>query len=202
MKAFCINMEEAIGRKIHCEQQFKKEGIEAVYVRGFNARASKLSHEEAWITPPNIGCCLSHAMIAEEVRHNMTEGLVLVFEDDPVLEPRFMDRLRERLQTLPDSWDVAMISWFPDGGDYNALEWQSINRDWSKLLHGNVWGTGCYVINGSAGADNLLKCILPISSHIDRMFNESAKEGKLKSYFMNDRLAQPDWTLPSQIQGV
>jgi hypothetical protein len=99
-------------------------------------------------------------------------------------------------------WDIAMVSWFADGGDYTALKWQPINQYWAKLKGGNVWGTGCYVLNGAKGAENLLKCILPINSHIDRMFNESAKQGMLNSYFMKDRLSHPDWSFPSQIRIV
>jgi GR25 family glycosyltransferase involved in LPS biosynthesis len=197
MKSFCINLKGARERRHHSEREFAREGIEVTFVRGIDARQSRLSHDESWITPGHIGCTLSHIMLAEQVRHG-DYGVTVIFEDDPVLEPGFKDLLTQKLNTLPYDWDIAMISWFADGSRYDLIDKEIINDDWFRLKGGNVWGTCCYAIKGRKGAERLLDCISPITSHVDRMFHESAKAGKLHSYFLTHPLVWPQFSFDSQ----
>jgi GR25 family glycosyltransferase involved in LPS biosynthesis len=61
-----------------------------------------------------IGCYISHVRLMEYMADRFTErdGNVLVFEDDVVIQPGFLDRLRERFEdpVLRDAdWDMVRI---------------------------------------------------------------------------------------------
>jgi len=195
MKIYCINMKDAAERCAWCEEQFKREGMDVTFVRGFDGRASRLRHEQEWISK-QVGVCISHISLMEEIRHSFQlDEIYLVFEDDPIIEADFMNKLLARIETLPEHWNVAAVSWF--GGDKGA-EMERVNDDWSTFKSGDVWGQCCYLVNGSWGANQILECITPIRSHIDRMFWECCRDGLMKGYFMNNPLVLPNWSFKSQ----
>jgi GR25 family glycosyltransferase involved in LPS biosynthesis len=193
MKFFCINLPGAVERRRHCELQFEAAGIDVTFIRGFDGRASRLYHEEDWISC-QIGACISHIMAVEEIRHN-EYGPTLIFEDDVVLETDFAKKLETVLYALPEDWDVAALSWFPSG---DGAEFRSVNQHWQKFTAGDVWGQDCYLVNGAKGAEAIMNCITPVRSHIDRMFWESCRDERMNGYFIKKQFVKQGGGFPSQ----
>ena len=193
MRFFCINLRRATERRRHCEEQFRAAGLDVTFIRGFDGRASRLHHEEEWVSS-QIGASISHIMAVEEIRHN-DYGPSVIFEDDVVLEPDFSHKLDAALCSLPVDWDVAALSWFTSG---EGAEFRSVNDHWQKFTAGNVWGQDCYLVNGAKGAEAVLDCITPIRSHIDRMFWESCRDGQMTGYFIKQQFVKQGGGFPSQ----
>lgn len=203
--AFCINMKEATDRREHCEEQFAKAGVDAIFVRGFPGRASKLRHEQDWITC-QLGACISHYVVVEEIRHIFSHVLageesirhpMLVLEDDVILSDNFIEQYIKALESLPDDWDVAALAWFK-GTEGTKLE--DVNSHWQKFVSGDVWGQAAYIVNGAKGAAKILDCIVPIRSHIDRMFWECCRDGLMTGYFLKPeyQFIKQGWEFASQ----
>jgi GR25 family glycosyltransferase involved in LPS biosynthesis len=186
MKAFCINLKEASARRAHCEKEFEREGLNVTFVRGFNGRESKLSHQKEWVST-QIGASISHYMVVEEIRHN-NFGPALILEDDISLPRSFALKLRDAMRFLPSGWHVAALSWIVQKEKGYTAEWTSVNDYWQKFVKGDVWGQAAYLVNGSQGAERILECIHPLYSHIDRMFWENCRDGKLNGYFLKNEL--------------
>jgi GR25 family glycosyltransferase involved in LPS biosynthesis len=134
-------------------------------------------------------------MAVEEIRHNKM-GPTLVLEDDVKLPESFMFKLRDAIHALPADWDVAALSWFI--GTQCSANWNSVNEHWQTFTKGDVWGQAAYLVNGSKGAERILNCIHPVYSHIDRMFWESCRDGKMKGYFSIHQLVHQTWDFESQ----
>jgi GR25 family glycosyltransferase involved in LPS biosynthesis len=191
--AFCINMKGADVRRQHCAAQFDKAGIEVAFVRGFDGRASHLRHESHWISN-QVGVCISHISVVEEIRHRGL-GICLVFEDDIILGADFIPRLQNAMESLPADWDIACLSWFR-GKSKPVVE--PVSAAWGALVYGDIWGCACYLVNGTRGAEAVYDCLVPIRSHIDRMFWECCRDGYLKGYFITDQFVKQSWEFPSQ----
>ena len=87
-----------------------------------------------------IGCYISHARLMEHMADRFTErdGNVLVFEDDVVIQPGFIDRLRERFEdpVLRDAdWDIARIDCWGE-----RVEELRVSEDVYRLTR--AWHTG------------------------------------------------------------
>lgn len=180
MKVFCINMKDATDRRAHCEEQFAKAGLTATFVRGFEGRASKLRHEQDWISQ-QVGVCISHYMVNEEIKHSKINEPVLVFEDDILLKENFRIELGNAIKRLPFDWHIAALSWFVGEG-YSA-QTHHLSDVWCEFISGDIWGCGAYLVNGYKGAEAVLNCITPIRSHIDRMLWECCRDGLMNGYF-------------------
>ena len=104
-------------------------------------------------------------------------------------------RLQQVVDTLPADWQVAAIGWIA-GSEH--LPFAHITEHWQRHHAGDIWGTGAYLVNGAQGAAAILDCITPIRSHIDRMFWESVRDGRLKGYFLREPLAWQRTDMASQ----
>jgi GR25 family glycosyltransferase involved in LPS biosynthesis len=190
-------MAHADDRRYHCMKQFDKAGIEATFIRGFNGKESQLFHKSNWITC-QVGACISHYMAVEMVRA-MDLGVTVIMEDDIILDVDFKKQISLALSSIPYDWDVAALAYFgaePHKGTPPVFE--AINHHWSKVISGDVWGQAAYMVNGKKGAENILSCITPIRSHIDRMVWECCRDGLMNGYFINKQFIEQGWDFPSQ----
>lgn len=200
MKTFCINMKDAIARRQHCEKEFEREKIDATFVRGFPGRASDLvmnSANRRWMNC-QIGVCISHYMVVEEIRHSNTNEFTLVLEDDVYLPNDFQNKLKNLLYDIPNDFDIACISWFVGNG-FEA-DFRPVNDNWQTFIKGDIFGCAAYIVKNSASAEKILQCISPINSHIDRMFWEGCMNHRIaKGYFSrNNDFIKQGWNFESQ----
>ncbi len=89
---FCINLDRRPDRWERMQEEFARHGIDGV--QRFSAVDGS-----AVVLPPHwrhtagaYGCLLSHVAVIEEARALNAES-VLIFEDDTVFDPEFMDEV-------------------------------------------------------------------------------------------------------------
>jgi len=105
-----------------------------------------------------VGCYLSHASLWEMVV-NQNLDHCLIFEDDVVFEPDFVEKYNKVINYIPSDTDIFFldISWCEKSEKYNEL---------LDKITGKFFGMHAYIIT-NAGAKKLLKHIFPIEVQID-----------------------------------
>lgn len=126
------------------------------------ATKSRRSHEEL-DTIGGVGCALSHIALWQWIVDNNQE-MVLIFEDDAVIPPDFIEKANKCIQKyniLKDSkkWDLWLL-----GGKWEELtkipgEEEAVRVNAFVLFH-------AYIIT-QRSARQLLKDVYPIHCHID-----------------------------------
>lgn len=201
MKILCLNLKNAPDRRAFCEKQFEREGLDVTFIRGIHGRDNGLLSSQDWLSK-QVGAFISHYMAVEEIRHN-DYGLTLVLEDDIYLPENLESKLLMELVHIPTDFDVVCLSYFAGNDSWNPGSGQTIlepiNSSWSKLIQGNIGGLAAYLVNGKQGAENIINCITPFRSHIDRMFWECCRDNHMKGYFINNPdFIKQGWDFPSQ----
>jgi GR25 family glycosyltransferase involved in LPS biosynthesis len=104
--AYCINLERSKERRASAQNQFESHGLE---VEMFNATDGKLeAPSKLFITKSEWGCAMSHVRVWRDIVENGYETS-LIFEDDVVLSPNFVEKLEQVMSELPDDWDFLNI---------------------------------------------------------------------------------------------
>ena len=139
------------------------------------ATKSRRSHEEL-DTIGGIGCALSHIALWQWIANN-DHDMVLVFEDDAVVTPDFIQHANECIERStilkdPKKWDIWML-----GGKWEDLssipgEKEVVRLDAFVLFHAYVITKRC--------AKKLLNDVYPIHCHIDVWVSIYAYMNKLR----------------------
>lgn len=120
MPVWVINLDQSTDRWAQTKAELDRYHIQAERFPATLGKAlssSELAEKATFwaryfCTPGMIGCFLSHRRAWERV---VQEGhdAVMIFEDDiRILYDDFDERLRSRLQELPDDWDVCLVGAF------------------------------------------------------------------------------------------
>ena len=117
-----------------------------------------------------IGCYLSHYKIWEKVVNNNLNN-VLIFEDDIYYDADIKE-FNEYINSIPNDYDIAMLSWFRLWFDplNNHKKNIIINNYWNKYDSVNVFSGGGYLVS-KKGAQKLIKNAFPICYQVDAYFN-------------------------------
>jgi glycosyl transferase, family 25 len=180
--AFCITLERRVDRWRRFQDQSGINGLELKRFIGVDGKTldmttdsrvttltkrniatkSRRSHEEL-DTIGGVGCALSHIALWQWVVDNNQE-MVLVFEDDAVVPPDFIEKAnacikRSMILKDPKKWDMWLL-----GGKWEELssipdEKEVVRMDAFVLFHAYVITQRC--------ARQLLKDVYPIHCHID-----------------------------------
>ena len=180
--AFCITLERRQDRWRRFQDQSGIEGLDLKRFLGVDGKTldikndprvttltkrniatkTRRSHEEL-DTIGGVGCALSHIAVWQWLVDNDQE-MVLVFEDDAVVPPDFIERANKCIQQStilkdPKKWDMWLL-----GGQWEDLtkipDEQEVARiDAFVLFHAYVITKRC--------AKKLLKDVYPIHCHID-----------------------------------
>lgn len=123
---------------------------------------SRRSHEEL-DSVGGVGCALSHIAIWKWIVENNQE-LCLVFEDDAIVTPDFIERANNCINESiilkdPKKWDIWLL-----GGIWDNLTY--IPNEKKCVRVGSFAGAQAMVIT-LHGAKRLLKDAFPIHAHID-----------------------------------
>ncbi len=137
--------------------------IDAERARRFLGRA---------LTPPEIGCSLSHRMLYQK---QIDEGLeeVVILEDDAVVGPAFLEVINLR-HALPADWDLVYFY----RGDTRVSFWGSrpVGR-WRCVKFGSLaYGAVAYMLRRS-GARKLLAHSNPVSLPADCLTGGAIRTG-------------------------
>ena len=117
-----------------------------------------------------IGCYLSHYKIWEKIINENLDN-VLIFEDD-LLSDVDIKEFEEYINSLPQDYDVALLSWFSLWFDLlnNPKKNTIINNYWNKYNSVNIFGCGSYIVS-KKGAEKLVKNAFPICYQVDAYIN-------------------------------
>jgi len=118
-----------------------------------------------------IGCWLSHRKAWTKAVAKGTN--LMVCEDDVDLKPDFLESFNRVKKTLPADWEVASFVatplWRRKYQD-SVGKSEQVNDDWLRV-HGDCYGTMCYMINQSV-IDRLLRSetmTAPIDVELSRL---------------------------------
>jgi len=180
--SFCITLERRADRWRRFQDQSGIEGLDLKRFLGVDGKTldltndtrvttltkrnialkSRRSHEEL-DTIGGVGCALSHIAVWQWLVDN-DQDAVLVFEDDAVVPPDFIQRANTCIQKStilkdPKKWDMWLL-----GGKWEDLtkipsEQEAVRIDAFVLFHAYVITKRC--------AKKLLKDVYPIHCHID-----------------------------------
>ena len=104
--AYCINLERSKERRASAQKQFETHGLD---VEMFNATDGNLeAPSKLFITKTEWGCAMSHVRIWRDIVEKGYETS-LIFEDDVVLTPNFIEKLKKVMSELPDDWDFLNL---------------------------------------------------------------------------------------------
>jgi len=117
-----------------------------------------------------IGCYLSHYKIWEKVINENLNN-ILILEDD-IFTDADQKEFNEYINSIPDDYDIAMVSWFSLWFDRlnNPNKNIIINNNWNKYNSVNVFSGGGYLVS-KKGAQKLIKNAFPICYQVDAYFN-------------------------------
>lgn len=134
--AYCINLDRRPDRRIEVEIEFEKFGLDVEFWRATDGK--KEAPGDIDITRSEWGCADSHIRIWRDmIEHGY--NVVLVFEDDVKILPKFNEKMEQVLKEAPPQWDFINLGSL-DGRDRGA-------QVSSLLREGATYGTHCYLIS-------------------------------------------------------
>ena len=146
------------------------------------------------LTPPAIGCFLSHLAVW---RWMLGAGLprLLVLEDDAMPAAQFSaNRLHRVLAEAPDEAGLVLLGCMIMGG----LADRPRNADLARVYYFN--GMHAYLITPAA-CTTLLQHLLPMHAHLDHQISRLLMERRhvFPAYYAAPLLFDPDWSLGSDL---
>ena len=177
MKAYVINLPEAVERLEHVSNNLEKFSLDYEIVEGIRGANLVLPHKDYAELSYNlmhgkrtnlseVGCYFSHIKALDIfLKSGDTHGLIL--EDDITFNENFNDVLSQAL-THTDKWDLLRLSGLHAGTSVKIL---SLTQDYS--LSCNITrqtGAGAYIVNQNA-AELMIKHLLPMKLPYDHAFD-------------------------------
>jgi GR25 family glycosyltransferase involved in LPS biosynthesis len=143
----------------------------------FQDKFGPLNHAP-WIKPGEFGCFASHyAFWKQVVEKNLPRALV--FEDDAIIQPRFIERLSLGLREVPEDFDVFSV--FVHSNQFSRCQ----PHHHKNLVIADAyqdWSTLCYVIS-QKGAQRLIELAGDtVMDPVDWFIFRGGHRGLLKTY--------------------
>ena len=183
IKAFLINLENAVARREHCVAEFEAAGLPYAIVNAVNGYELTLPHpdydEQAYHRQHGgetsfglVGGYLSHL---QAMRHFLASDADygLICEDDIALGDGFCDLL-QRAISHADRWDLLRLS-----GRRHGTPVVVVSLDQTHSLAVNMTrqtGAGAYLVNRHA-AERMTARMLPMTLPFDHAFDQEWRFG-------------------------
>lgn len=176
-KVYVVSLARMPERRKAIAEQLARHGVDFTIVDAVDARqadpqwlreqvdeAAILRNAGRALSPPEIGCALSHRLIYREIVEKGECG-ALVLEDDVTLPPQFSEALayfREAGPALADRWAVYQLGW--SWVTVLILRLRTATRVGPRVrfaerirwLSPEVWGTFGYYITRRAASEILV----------------------------------------------
>lgn len=175
LKPIVISLIQQEDRRAHIQNIFPV----CEFFNAIDGKKFKLNH--AILTPEAVACFLSHTTLYLQLL-NKDEEYFFIFEDD-VKPLTTLDKIEEKLETLPKDWDIAFLGWFSDS--FSIKNKRDINEDW--MVIDSFWGFQSYVIKKSSIL-KIYSTLLNIDTHIDLQIGRQIKSRKINGYFLKQPL--------------
>jgi GR25 family glycosyltransferase involved in LPS biosynthesis len=168
-RAFCITLKETQLRTNGFLELSKNAGLNVELFYGILGNRLGLSPKftneierpgkNISLNDQAIGCTLSHFTLWNLLKY-LPEDEFLIFEDDAVINPDFVDKFTELYNKLPLDWEMVYVGWVPNGNDVHTI----IVNDGISIR--TVSATHAYLIKKTI-INKLCDCVLPIQSPLD-----------------------------------
>ena len=129
-RTFCVTLKETPIRTRMFMEMADQIGLKVEPFYGILGNrlglVSKLSNkletenDTVKITEGGIGCNLSHMCLWKALQQ-LPEDEFLVFEDDAVVQPTFVEDFLNRCSKLPDDWQMVYVGFVPYGFDIGPI---------------------------------------------------------------------------------
>ena len=207
MKAYIINMPEAVSRRQHMESLFENLTISPIFVeavvgknlilphKDFDEKKHRLAHGKL----PNLselGCYFSHLKAIEQFLDD-EDDYALILEDDLTFDASIEALIQESLK-YKHSFDLLRLS-----GLHNGHPFKIVGLDDKHSLACNLTrqtGAGAYLINKHA-AKQFLKQLTPMWLPYDHAFDREWAFG-VKTMSINPMPILQNITPESQINAT
>lgn len=205
MKAYIINMPEAISRRQHMESLFEHLAISPVFVEAVVGKNLNLPHKDfdekrhllAHGKRPNLselGCYFSHLKAIEQFLHDDEEDYALILEDDLTFDISIVSLIQEALKHK-HRFDLLRLSGLHNGHPINII---SLSEKFSLAFNlTRQTGAGAYLINKHA-AIQFSKQLKPMWLPYDHAFDREWALG-VKTMSINPMPILQNITPESQI---
>jgi GR25 family glycosyltransferase involved in LPS biosynthesis len=180
--------------KAEQRQKHIKENIKLPYEFFWAIDGLKFRFKHSILNTPAVCTFLSHTnLILQSL--NDDSDLCLILEDDVIFSAN-LDLINEKIQTLPEDWDIAFFGWYPVKFPNKTIE---INDDW--FIVNEFWGMHAYLIRKEK-IMKLYDTILNIDSHIDIQISRYISQKKLNGYFLKKPYFNQCGKFESQIKDL
>ena len=132
---YCINLEKRADRKQKCELMFSQYNLPFSFFKAIDG--TTISYNTR-ISRGNVGCCLSHLTIWEDIV-NKNADISLVVEDDVVFHDDILTCFEYFYKEVPNDWNLLYF-----GGNHCKIKLNFISEHVHKLS--NTYTTHCYAI--------------------------------------------------------
>ena len=168
-RTFCVTLKETPLRTKSFLDAASKIGLPFEFFYGvFGQRLGlipKLANElecpgkNNFMGENGLACNLSHLILWNVLKH-LPEEEFLIFEDDAVFCPDFINKFQSLYSNLPTDWEFVYVGWVPNGRDNAPVV---VNEGITIRLPN---ATHAYLVKKSA-LEILCEGLLPIQSNID-----------------------------------
>lgn len=101
---FCINLKERTDRYKETLEEFNKHQITAKRVEGINGKLLNIKHKK----PGALGLLYTHIKLLQHAKDNNLKN-ILIFEDDIKFIDNFQEFFSDKIDSLPDDWDLLYL---------------------------------------------------------------------------------------------
>jgi GR25 family glycosyltransferase involved in LPS biosynthesis len=157
----------------------------------------KNTNDFAFYKPGQIGAYLGHHLILKELMdNNMNEGYTIIFEDDIIVHPKFIENVVDiiyNLEKLSSPFDIIYLSYLNKNDGivkYNNI--YNINKDnW-------LFGAHALLINNKS-VNHIYQHTCTITSEIDNQYKLLVNNDILTGYYICPRIAHQNRSIKSYI---
>lgn len=106
---FCINLDRRPARWTAMQENFARLGIESVErFAAIDGEVTIVPERLSHLRPASYACALSH-LAAVKRAQEIGSPTVLIFEDDCLFDPEFVDTFPIFMSQVPDDWDMLFL---------------------------------------------------------------------------------------------
>lgn len=106
---FCINLDRRPARWIAMQESFAKVGIASVErLAAVDGKLTTVPEQLSHLRPVDYACTLSHLFAVKKALERGSPA-VLIFEDDCLFDPDFVEKFPIFISQVPDDWDMLFL---------------------------------------------------------------------------------------------